>query len=267
MAAPVTVSVALDALMVTNMEKRARSMGIKTTAYVRQLIEAAYAARVGAEKGLPPTDARLDEAVRAVFALSGEFSCPAISRVTGLSVELVNSVLKGFKIVASEISARGEQEPQKMLPPPERRNGVDKTVRVGEHVQAAGFTQEEQAELVRMWAEGVPASDIGVALGSDGDAVRQWAQQHRDLCEARDSKTSGKAAAEHRKRKSTAWPDDLVEKVRTMWANNIPTRQIAIAIGKTEGNLSVWASNHREVCPKRGHSWKPPAADAAREAQ
>jgi hypothetical protein len=42
-----------------------------------------------------------------------------------------------------------------------------------------------------------------------------------------------------------------VETIRTLWAEGKGVREIAGAIGKTEGAMSVWASKNRDVCPKR----------------
>lgn len=42
-----------------------------------------------------------------------------------------------------------------------------------------------------------------------------------------------------------------VDRIREMWAAGTTVKQIAAAIGKTEGAFSMWASNNRDVCPKR----------------
>lgn len=98
----VPVSFTLDKPMYAGLERRAQAMGKKPADYIRMLTEAAYLARVGREKQTPSTDRDLDEAVRAVFCLAGEFSSVAIAKVTGLSEGLVIDILRGFKTVADK---------------------------------------------------------------------------------------------------------------------------------------------------------------------
>lgn len=47
---------------------------------------------------------------------------------------------------------------------------------------------------------------------------------------------------------AAGYPTDLIAK---LWAEGRPLREIANAIGKTEGALSVWAVKHRDICPSR----------------
>ena len=42
-----------------------------------------------------------------------------------------------------------------------------------------------------------------------------------------------------------------VDTIRQMWADGKPGKEIAKAIGKSEGAFSMWTSKHRDVCPKR----------------
>lgn len=42
-----------------------------------------------------------------------------------------------------------------------------------------------------------------------------------------------------------------VEQIRQMWADGASLKEIAAAIGKTEGALSMWMSKNRDICPKR----------------
>ncbi|MBZ9856737.1 hypothetical protein LB566_23375 [Mesorhizobium sp. CA13] len=98
----VPISFSLDRAMYAGLERRAQAMGKKPVDYIRMLTEAAYLARIGREKQTPSTDRDLDEAVRAVFCLSGEFSTAAIAKVTGLAEGLVVDILGGLKTVARQ---------------------------------------------------------------------------------------------------------------------------------------------------------------------
>lgn len=98
----VPVSFSLDKAMYAGLERRARAMGKKPADYIRMLAEAAYLARVGREKLVLSSDRDLDEAVRAVFCLAGEFSGAAIAKVTGLAEATVDDILRGFKTVAGK---------------------------------------------------------------------------------------------------------------------------------------------------------------------
>lgn len=100
----VMVSLAIEPLMYRNVEKRAQTLGLKPSQYLRQLLDAAYAARIGHEKKQTPIDPRLDEMVRACFALAGDRDAATIARATGFPPETVARVLDGFRIVASEIA-------------------------------------------------------------------------------------------------------------------------------------------------------------------
>ncbi|RWG44149.1 hypothetical protein [Mesorhizobium sp.] len=96
----VPVSFTLDGPLCAGLERRAKSMGKRPADYIRMLCEAAYLARVGREKNLPATDHDLDQAVRAVFCLAGEFNVATIAHVTGLPAGVVDNALRGFKLVA-----------------------------------------------------------------------------------------------------------------------------------------------------------------------
>lgn len=52
-------------------------------------------------------------------------------------------------------------------------------------------------------------------------------------------------------RSSAAYPPEMVETIRAMWAQGRTGKDIAAAIGKAEGALSMWMSKNRDVCPKR----------------
>jgi hypothetical protein len=237
----VQVSLSLDKGMFAGIEGRAKIMGKRPNDYIRNLIEGAYAARVGREKKMPATDRDLDDAVRAVFCLAGEFSVPVIAKATGFSEELVRDVLKGFRIVAEE-----PRQPR-ALPAPETAAGVDKTVRTPPEVGAAyGFTPKQQDTIVRMWGEGSSSSAIASEVDADMYQVRDFVAKNRDLCPARpiDGDKGIKpqppaeaatplpppgAAGEEQKRdphRERAWPAEMVEKVRVMWAAGSSSSEI-----------------------------------------
>jgi hypothetical protein len=181
---PVTVSI--DAAMYAGLERRAKTMGDRPGDYVRKLVEAAYLARVGAERRWPSTDHELDQAVRAVFCLAGEFDTRVISRVTGFSQELVDNALRGSRTVAAE--RRGAKV--LALPAPERRPPpADRTLRVRDANRHA-FSPADRMTIARMWGEGASAAEIGAAVNTDADRIRIFAGNHRDLCPARKARSA-----------------------------------------------------------------------------
>ena len=77
--------------------KRAREQGLSPTAFAKLLFEAAFAARIGQERGLPADDAELDEQVRLVFACAGQADIAAIARATGVKPALADKILKAWR--------------------------------------------------------------------------------------------------------------------------------------------------------------------------
>lgn len=76
---------------------RAKTMGYSASAYARLLFDAAFAERIGWEKQNPASNPDLDETVRAVFCLAGQFEPATISRVTGAPETLIKKILSGWK--------------------------------------------------------------------------------------------------------------------------------------------------------------------------
>lgn len=48
-----------------------------------------------------------------------------------------------------------------------------------------------------------------------------------------------------------AWPPEMVATMQKMWAAGAKGKEIAAAIGKKEGNVSVFMSNRRDLFPRR----------------
>jgi len=87
----------------------AKKRGYSTTGFANLLFDAAFAARVGQERGLPATDIELDEQVRLVFSLSGRASVTGISKATGIEPDLVEKILDGWCEVAAERSRSNQK--------------------------------------------------------------------------------------------------------------------------------------------------------------
>lgn len=77
--------------------KRARQQGLPPTTFAKMLFEAAFAARVGQERGDPVTDTELDEQVRLVFACAGQGDVAAIAKATGVKAALVEKILTAWR--------------------------------------------------------------------------------------------------------------------------------------------------------------------------
>ncbi len=102
------------------------------------------------------------------------------------------------------------------------------------------------------------ADAIGLPVERVQKILDGWRQVARDL---RDAPATVEAPAATvasplpppaaKKTRKDSYPPDQVETIRSMWADGREVREIAAAIGRTEGALSVWASKHRDVCPSR----------------
>ncbi|MER9056460.1 hypothetical protein [Mesorhizobium sp. M0910] len=77
--------------------KRARSQGMSPTGYAKLLFDAAFAARIGQERGDPASDAELDRQVTLVFACAGQGDAEAISTATGVRLSLVTMILRAWR--------------------------------------------------------------------------------------------------------------------------------------------------------------------------
>ncbi|RWQ12371.1 hypothetical protein [Mesorhizobium sp.] len=77
--------------------KRARTQGMSPTGYAKLLFDAAFAARIGQERGDPVSDAELDRQVTLVFACAGHGDAEAIATATGVRLSLVTKILKGWR--------------------------------------------------------------------------------------------------------------------------------------------------------------------------
>lgn len=199
--ATVSITLALDKAMHDGMARRAQAMGKRFNDYARQLIEAAYAVRVGMEKGFPASDHELDQAVRAVFCLAGEHNPKSIARATGWPEGLVRDVLKGFSIVAptlahassplaGEVAAKRTEgggavgRAEQAAPPTPGPAGRPSDPRKGEGTTRAdgGYPVET---IRRMWADGATVGAIAAAIGKTRGAFQMWAAKHRDVCPER----------------------------------------------------------------------------------
>jgi len=96
-AAAITVSLRVPPKVYQRLHEFAKARGYTATAYAHLLFEAAFAARVGQERGDPITDAELDEQVRLVFACAGQGDTSAISKATGLPEPRVMRILDALR--------------------------------------------------------------------------------------------------------------------------------------------------------------------------
>ncbi len=134
----------------------ARERGYGATAYAQMLFDAAFAARIGQERGEEPVDAELDRQVMLVFRLAGQTDTASVARATGIPEPRVVRILDGWK-------AAGEG-----------RRG------------ATPAKPTDWTETVRdMWAAGASCAAIGEAVRLSPAHVSAWAKRHRDICPAR----------------------------------------------------------------------------------
>lgn len=106
---PVNLTIQVSQTAYKRLSESASAQGYKPSGYARLLFEAAFAARVGQERGTPVDDAELDEQVRLVFALAGQASVAAISKATGVAEGLVEQILDGFLTVTADMPAKARK--------------------------------------------------------------------------------------------------------------------------------------------------------------
>jgi hypothetical protein len=151
---PIQMTVMLTPVAHRRLFESAGAKGYKASAYAQMLFDAAFAARIGQERGEPASDAELDEQVRLVFACAGQGDTAAIARATGVPEARVVRILEAWKDTGSR--------------PPRAADG--------------GYP----VELIRtLWAEGMSAKDIAARIGRSVNAFEQWVSTHRDVCPKR----------------------------------------------------------------------------------
>jgi hypothetical protein len=79
-----------------------KARGYAPSAFAQLLFDAAFAARIGMERGESTGDSELDEQVKLVFRLAGDVEPAAIAKATGLPEERVTRILEGWRIAARE---------------------------------------------------------------------------------------------------------------------------------------------------------------------
>jgi hypothetical protein len=100
MAQTVNVTLKLPSKQYQRLFEAGKRWGYQPTVYAQLLFDAAFAARVGLERGEPSGDEALDEQVKAVMCLAGQFDTKAISKATGVPEPRVVKILDGFRQVA-----------------------------------------------------------------------------------------------------------------------------------------------------------------------
>ncbi len=188
------ISFSVPAIVAQNLSRRAAPLNIRPTEYARRLFEAAYAARISAERGTPSDDVVLDQQVRQVFLLA-DCEPDYIAEALGLPAERVTRILEGWRRAAQEIvsgrsdggafsevkgAARLENaagvEPSPSVPPPALKNGKAVT----------GTLKPAEIDVVRnLWREGKSAPAIAAVLGCDKRRIQNFATRNRDICPTR----------------------------------------------------------------------------------
>lgn len=200
----ISITVKVNARQQQRLHEQARKHGYQASAYAQMIFDAAYSARVGQENDYTATDADMDEMLRAVLCLAGQFNTASIARAVGIAEPLVVRILDAWR-----------QHGRVTMPPAPLPLVVRQAHHEGQN-RAPGPPHPEPVE-------GPPAQP---------EAAR------------RDDVDAGPA-------RNIAYPPEMIETIRRMWAAGDPTSEIAKAIGKTTGALSMFASKNRDVCPSR----------------
>lgn len=180
----VMVTIGLDRGIYAGIVERSRKMNRDPKTYIRQLVDGAYAARVGRERNLPVGDLEMDDAVRAVFCLAGEFDVRRISRATGFSEEFCDNVLRGWKKALGEPAATEPAKEEKAAAPATARSARQRPEKPTGRKAAA--SADYPVQMIReLWAQGVKSREIAERIGKSQGAFEIWCTKHRDVCPKR----------------------------------------------------------------------------------
>lgn len=171
----VPVSLNLDRRMFTGIEKRAGELNTRPSEYVRQLLEAAYAARIGFERGEESFDQDLDRQVRQVFLIA-ECEPEFIAATVGIPEDRVKRIIAAWRKAGPDIDRPRPAAPV-LAPAPAA------PVLLGGG--RLGWSAEHVETTRRMWAEGKTAAEIGRAVGRQSGSVHMWSSKNRDICPKR----------------------------------------------------------------------------------
>lgn len=99
MANPISITIKVPAAAHMKLHQMGKARAYKPSDYAQLLFDAAFAARIGQERGAPVTDAELDQQVRLVFACAGQADTAAIAKATGVPEPRVVKILDGFRTI------------------------------------------------------------------------------------------------------------------------------------------------------------------------
>lgn len=168
------ISFSVSSTVYNAMAKRAGPLNVRPAEYARRLFEAAWAARVAGERGVPTEDRALDHQVQQVFLLA-DCEPEYIAEALKLPIERVTRILDGWRQVARELVEPPAQEKPAETPPPSD----------GAAEPRGRMTAEEIAVLRNLWREGKPIPVIAATLERTPKAIEQFAARNRDICPAR----------------------------------------------------------------------------------
>ncbi|MEQ9247049.1 MAG: hypothetical protein RLO21_13760 [Nitratireductor sp.] len=178
----------IEAARFGNLEKRARAQGYKVNDYARMLFDAAYAARVGQERGDAPLDRDLDRQVRSVFMLA-DCEPDFIAEALGIPKERVRKIIAGWKQVLANGGRRitGVKPTETVVTSPGgEQRGTQSEPATRRRVRH--WTDAERLLLKRRWSEGATVQSIAQELDRPAAAVQQFINKHRGLCPKRRSR-------------------------------------------------------------------------------
>lgn len=159
----VPITLRIPAIAQQRLHEMAKAAGYSASVYAQLIFDAAFAARVGHERGDEPSDAELDSQVRAVFVLAGQFDTDAICKAIGISEPLALRILDAWRSEA-------------------RQAGAPMSTGAG---RKPAYLPEMVETIRTMWAEGLPTSAIAKAVGKETGAVSMFASKNRDICPSR----------------------------------------------------------------------------------
>lgn len=183
----VTISFTVEPKVHANLAKRAANLGYRPADYARMLFEAAYAARVRAERGEEDFSSDLDRQVRQVFLLADcepEFIGQALEIPEARAQKIVmgwRKVLSGIGSVGAVAAvnpigqlteATGLEPPPPPIPPSVAVKPKDNR----------GYDQKTVDTIVTMYNAGKPIPDIAAAVGRPRGSIAMWLSKHRDVC-------------------------------------------------------------------------------------
>lgn len=115
---------------------------------------------------------------------------------------------------------------------------------------AIGASEATVARILAAWRQTIGEIPAGVVSKPVGSAPAETVAPAPGAERPVPAKPAAKGGGRD-PRSMAAYPPEIVERIRIMWAQGASGRAIAEAIGKTTSGFFKWAEKNRDICPRR----------------